>query len=144
MCNAAEQEKEELVRSAYVTAEALVKRCLGNSHKLWNQMARWSQMSAPRQSAYAMTKSPPRRSASMSDAPLGGEPALCLPAPALLCFHLCQTSCVPLGRPSFRDPTAMSHAMAPQCLYVKRPSLVVRQCIPRAGFGSRLSLLMRC
>ena len=41
------QEREELVRSAYVKAEALVKRCLGNSHKVWNQMARWSQMSAP-------------------------------------------------------------------------------------------------
>ena len=88
MFKCAEQEKEELVRSAYVTAEALVKRCLGNSHRLWNQMARWSQMSAPRQSAYAMTKSPPRRSASMSDAPLGGEPALCPPPPALVCFHL--------------------------------------------------------
>ena len=63
------------MRSAYVRAEAMVKRCLGNSHKVWNQMARWSQMSAPRQSAYAMAKSPPRRSASMSDAPLGGESA---------------------------------------------------------------------
>ena len=54
------QEREELVRSAYVKAEALVKRCLGNSHKVWNQMARWSQMSAPRQSAYAMAKAPAR------------------------------------------------------------------------------------
>lgn len=63
------------MRSAYVTAEALVKRCLSNSHKVWNKMARWSQMSPPRQSAYTMTKSPPRRSASMSDAPLGGESA---------------------------------------------------------------------
>ena len=85
LCNHAAQEREELVRSAYVRAEALVKRCLGNSHKLWNQMARWSQMSAPRQSAYAMAKSPPRRSSSMSDAPLGGQSALCLAHPILVC-----------------------------------------------------------
>ena len=71
------------MRIAYVTAEALVKRCLSNSHKVWNKMARWSQMSAPRQSAYAMTKSPPRRSASMSDAPLGGEAASRLAQPCL-------------------------------------------------------------
>ncbi len=85
------QEREELVRSAYVKAEALVKRCLGNSHKVWNQMARWSQMSAPRQSAYAMAKSPPRRSASMSDAPLGGQSALCLPQPIIKALRILPT-----------------------------------------------------
>ena len=66
------------MRSAYVAAEALVKRCLGNSHEVWNKMAHWSQMSAPRQSSYSMVRTLPRRSASLSDAPLGGESAPCL------------------------------------------------------------------
>jgi hypothetical protein len=58
---------------AYVRAEALVKRCLNASHKAWNAMARWAQATLPRTSSWSMARSPTRpRSASLSDAPLGG------------------------------------------------------------------------
>jgi hypothetical protein len=95
------QDKEQLVRIAYVDAEALVKRCLDGSHRTWNEMARESLRTGfgstaaaggtggggttrrgafpPNLSAY----SPGRRSRlhsrnSMSDAPLGGPHALLL------------------------------------------------------------------
>jgi len=63
------QEKEELVRSAYVKAEALVKRCLNNNHKMWNSMARWSQMSAPAR-AHTQWRGHPRSAAHPSQTPL--------------------------------------------------------------------------
>lgn len=70
-----------MVRAAYVKAEHLVKRCLDNSHRLWNKLAQWSQISAPRQSAYSMARSP-KRSMSLIDAPLGGV-CLCPVLPAI-------------------------------------------------------------
>ena len=70
------QDKEEQARSAYIEAEALVKRCLNNSHQLWNRIMLWTEASAPRQSAYSLARSPSRaRSKSLSDAPLGGTHA---------------------------------------------------------------------
>ena len=70
------QEKEEQARSAYIEAEALVKRCLNSSHQLWNRIMLWTEASAPRHSAYSLARSPSRaRSKSLSDAPLGGTHA---------------------------------------------------------------------
>ena len=72
------QEKEEQARSAYVEAEALVKRCLHSSHQLWNRIMLWTEASAPRHSVYSLARSPScARSRSLSDAPLGGAHACC-------------------------------------------------------------------
>ena len=72
------QEKKEHVHSAYIEAEALVKRCLHSSHQLWNRIMLWTEASAPRHSVYSLARSPScARSRSLSDAPLGGAHACC-------------------------------------------------------------------
>ena len=67
------QEKAQLVRQAYIESEALVKRCLNQSHKSWNDMARASLRSPPGGSRPSYRPSPRARGNSLSDAPLGGD-----------------------------------------------------------------------
>ncbi|BDA47017.1 hypothetical protein COCOBI_09-4720 [Coccomyxa sp. Obi] len=60
-------------KEAYIESEALVKRCLNQSHKSWNDMARASLRSPPGGSRPSYRASPRARGNSLSDAPLGGD-----------------------------------------------------------------------
>lgn len=83
------QDKQQLVRAAYIEAEALVKRRLNASHGAWNDLARQQLRRGSRSGSFGggggsgcapyggMRRSPSSRERmSFSDAPLGGGPLI--------------------------------------------------------------------